>query len=125
MPPVLQGSHTRILARPRYLGQLSRSCPHPTNPAKLLPPQKVPGLEPHSRGSQAPVKVRPRRAQPRPGPGRWARRGQELSEAWRRESRLDSRRKERDRRRAAARPLLPEAMVAVTAAAARPAVIHQ
>lgn len=73
MPPGLQGSHTRILPRPPYVGRRSRSGPLPTNPAGLLPAQEVPDLVPESAAPRPPPRSRPggprRRLDQDGGPG--------------------------------------------------------
>lgn len=92
-------------------------CPHPKHPAKLPPLQRVADLGP--RRGPAPEGPAPAQTGAR-GPTRPGSRG-----GSERAPQPDSRRKERERRRAAARPLLPEAMVAAAGAATRAAVIRQ
>ena len=130
MPPGLQGSQTLILAQPPYvpIRQQPKSYPRDTYAAKLHP------STPHRQGSptwvRTPAAPGPHRGPALGGPNAaWTRTllpaGPGARGTRRRESRPDSRRKERSRRRAAARPGLPEAMVSVAATAARAAVNHQ
>lgn len=125
--PGLQGSQLQIMAQPPYVSihqLLQVMLPHhvssqaPSIPeglglgaelSRLPGPRQGSALE--GRAAAFPETL---------GPAELGAHG-----ALKTESRPDLRRKERDRRRAAVKPLLLEAMVALAATAARAAVIHQ